>query len=137
MESKDVLVNAEKAIEAILKDGDQDSAWDHAVKAGLSLAGAVDGCKGSPEEIKSVKNWLMNRASSKQKMVDSASYNSVKHSGEMTNAVNEVWTVMNDYDGEPVLYGIAVAKTAFWSLGPVKDADVVYPGQQVDGLMNL
>ena len=129
MESKDVLVHAEKIVQGIMSgEADDDDSWTEAIKAAGALANAVDGCVGSPNEIKMLKKWLVNRASTKQKMVDSASWNSQqgKHSVEMNNAVVELWSVINDHGGDAILFGVALAKTAYWSLGPVKDADVVY-----------
>jgi len=56
-------------------------------------------------------------------MVDAASANTIIHSQEIQNHVQEVWATFFKFD-QPVITGQSLGKTAYWALGPV-DPEVV------------
>ena len=90
----------------------------NAVKTELSQ------CKnGAPQDVKALVNWFQTKCGSKQAMVDAASANTIIHSQEIQNHVQEVWATFFKFD-QPVITGQSLGKTAYWALGPV-DPEVV------------
>ena len=89
------------------------------MQIGLSLTRAVSTCSGATlSELHALNSWFARVAGSKQAMVDTATPNVHKHAQEIQEHVMEVWATFFKFDA-PKKTGVAIAKTAYWALGPV------------------
>ena len=90
-----------------------------AMQIGLSLTKAVGTCSSATlTEMNALNSWFGRVAGSKQAMVDTATPNVHKHAQEIQIHVMEVWATFFSFK-EPKKTGVAIAKTAYWALGPV------------------
>ena len=90
-----------KDVQAIVHDiqiGDEGSAFDKAINAALVMADAVKMCREAPDEAKALSHWFVEKAGTKQRLVDAASANTLVHSQEIQQHVEEVWATFFKFD---------------------------------------
>ena len=107
-----------------IEAGNEAAAFNDGIIIAGSLVSALKNCKeGSKEEIKALGNWFYKKLGNKQLAVDAVSANAHIHSEEIEHHVQLVWDVLG-YPPTlkmPAKAGWTIARTAYWSLGPVSD----------------
>ena len=79
-------------------------------------------CNGAPEELAALLTWMLEKMTSKDKMVEAASTNAHSHSQEIYIHVTQLWDNLYTSEGfKPTNFdkmGIAIGNVAYWALGP-------------------
>ena len=79
-------------------------------------------CSGAPEELAALLEWMLQKMTSKDKMVDAASANAHIHSQEIYIHVTQLWDNLYTSEGFGLKnfdqMGTAIGNVAYWALGP-------------------